>query len=142
MGSPGPIPARSDQRVRRNKPDVPIDKVTVIGGVSVPDLGLLDPHPLVVDFYLSLADSAQCRYYEPSDWQMARFCFHFCDVLLKSGRPSSQLLAAVNSMLTDLLVTEGARRRVRLEVERASQATGGDVLQVADLFRQRLAQGG
>lgn len=142
MGSRGPIPARSDQRVRRNKPDVPIDKVTVIGGVSVPDLGLLDPHPLVVDFYLSLAESAQSRYYEASDWQMARFCFHFCDVLLKSGRPSSQLLAAVNSMLTDLLVTEGARRRVRLEIERASQATGGDVLQVADLFRQRLAQGG
>jgi hypothetical protein len=42
-------------------------------------------------------------------------------------------------MLTDLLVSEGSRRRVRLEVERSQ--SGGEVLDVADLFRQRLAQG-
>jgi hypothetical protein len=99
-----------------------------------------DPHPLVVDLYLSLADSAQARYYEPSDWQYARFALHFADVLLKSSRPSSQLLASVQSMMTELLFSEGARRRVRIEVER-SNPSGGDVLDVADLFRQRLAGG-
>ena len=41
-------------------------------------------------------------------------------------------------MLADLLVSEGARRRVRLEIERSESE--GDVLDVADLFRQRLAQ--
>jgi hypothetical protein len=44
-------------------------------------------------------------------------------------------------MLTDLLVSEGARRRVRLEVERSSESEGAAVLEVADLFRQRLSQG-
>ncbi len=137
---PGPIPTRSDKRIRRNKPDVPIEKVTALGAVRVPALGMDDPHPLVVDLYLSLADSAQARYYEPSDWQYARFALHFADVLLKSSRPSSQLLASVQSMMTELLFSEGARRRVRIEVER-SNPSGGDVLDVADLFRQRLAGG-
>jgi hypothetical protein len=138
VGVKGPIPKRSDQRVRRNK-DECLEKVEAIGVVRMPFLGLDNPHPLIVDLYLSLADSAQSRFYEPSDWQYARFALHFADVLLKQQRPSSQLLASVQTMLTDLLVSEGSRRRVRLEVERSQ--SGGEVLDVADLFRQRLAQG-
>lgn len=140
--SPGPIPKRSDERIRRNVPEVPIDKVTVIGTVKVPELGMDDPHPLVVDIYQSLAESGQSKYYEPSDWQYARLTLHFADSLLKSSRPSAQLLASVNQMLSNLLLSEGDRRRVRLEVER-NQGSGGDgkVLQVADMFRDRLRQG-
>lgn len=139
MGTRGPIPARSDQRVRRNKPDVPIDKVQAIGSVWIPDLDMPDAHPLVVELYLSLKESAQSRYYEASDWTYAKFALHFADNLLKAQRPSAQLLATVQTMLTDLLVSEGARRRVRLEVERSE--SHGTVLEVADLFRARLAQG-
>lgn len=139
MGTRGPIPKRSEERIRRNKLEVPIDKVPAIGPVDVPELGFIDPHPLVIDLYRSMSESAQAKYFEPSDWQYAKFTLHFADQLLKSPRPSSQLLAAVNSMLTDLLVSEGSRRRVRLEIERSE--SGGDVLDVADLFRQRLSQG-
>lgn len=140
MGVTGPVPKRSEQRIRRNKPDVPIEKVEAIGAVVVPDLGLVDPHPIVSDLYLAMKESGQSRFYEPSDWQYARFAFHFADLLLKSSRPSGQLLSTVQSMLTDLLLSEGARRRVRLEVERSVQS-GGEVLEVADLFRARLLQG-
>lgn len=139
MGTRGPIPKRSEERIRRNKLEVPIDKVPAIGPVDIPELGFIDPHPLVIDLYRSMSESAQAKYFEPSDWQYAKFTLHFADQLLKSPRPSSQLLAAVNSMLTDLLVSEGSRRRVRLEIERSE--SGGDVLDVADLFRQRLSQG-
>jgi hypothetical protein len=48
-------------------------------------------------------------------------------------------VAALFGQLTDLLITEGARRRVRLEVER--QQSGGEVLDVADMFRKRLSEG-
>lgn len=140
MGSRGPIPARSDQRVRRNKPDVPVEKVTVIGAVFAPELDMPDAHPLVHEIYLSLKESAQSRFYESSDWAFAKFTLHFADHLLKSHRPSGQMLATVQTMLGDLLVHEGARRRVRLEVER-SQGSGAEVLEVADLFRKRLAEG-
>lgn len=136
MGQKGPVPKRSTERIRRNKDDVEIDTIEVIGSVSTPDLGFDDPHPLIVDLYTSLSESAQSQYYEPSDWQFARFTLHFADQLVKSGRPSAQLLAAVNQSLTDLLVSEGSRRRVRLEVERSQNE--GTVLDVAEMFRQQM----
>lgn len=123
MGSRGPVPKRADQRIRCNKDEQPVETVTAAGAVEVPGLDFADPHPMIVDFYESLTNSAQAQFCEPSDWQFARFTLHFADQLVKSGRPSSQMLAAVNSALSDLLVSEGARRRVRLEVER-EQANG------------------
>jgi hypothetical protein len=49
------------------------------------------------------------------------------------------MLASVNSMLATLLVTEGDRRRVRLEVERSQE--GAKVLDIAEMFRKKLEQG-
>lgn len=146
MGTRGPVRKRDDQRVRRNKPEVPTETISVIGKVEVPDLDLQDyhgipAHPIVQDFYRSLADSAQSRFYEPSDWQLARVAMHFLNQQLYSGKPNGQLLTTVNQMLTGLLVSEGDRRRVQLEVERNQGAGDADVLDVADMFRQRL-QGG
>ena len=139
MGARGPVPARSDQRVRRNKPETPIDKVEVIGPVEVPELNFVDPHPLTVDLYASLSQSAQSRFYETSDYQMARAILHFFDIEVKKGKASAQMVQTIFSQLTDLLLTEGARRRVRLEVERDQSA--GQVIEVADMFRQRLMEG-
>lgn len=133
---PGPVPKRSEERIRRNKVD--IERVTAIGAVPIPVLGLDDPHPMVSDMYRSMRESAQSRFFEPSDWEFARFCMFFMDNLLKQGRPSSLMLQQVNAMLSSLLVTEGDRRRVRMEVERNKQ--GGDVIDVAEMFRQRLAR--
>lgn len=144
MGDFGPIPKRSDQLVRRNKPDTPIDKVTEIGPVRIPTLSLgvgVEVHPIIKDFWDSMKISAQNKFYEPSDWQHARVTLHFLNQLMLSDKPSSVMLAAVNQMLSLLLVTEGDRRRVRLEVERHLGGEDAKVLQVADLFRQRLAQG-
>lgn len=136
-GITGPIPKRSDERIRRNKVE-PVDKVTAIGTVVPPRLAVENPHQIVRDIYNSMKTSAQSKYYEDSDWAYANFTLVFCDHLLKSSRPSGQLLATVQSMLTELLLTEGARRRVRLEVERNTGQA--DVLDVAHLFRQRLLE--
>lgn len=136
MGDRGPVRKRSDQRVRRNKDAVETEKVTAIGAVPVPDLGFEDPHPIVRDLYNSLRHSAQSKYYEPSDWQYARTALHFLDGLLRSPKPNGQLLTTVNSMLTGLLVSEGDRRRVQLEIER-NQAEGV-VVDVAAMFAKQL----
>ncbi len=136
-----PLPKRSSERIRRNKLEVPIEKVSVIGAVSVPDLGIDDPHPITADLYQSLRESAQSRYFEPSDWAYARFCLVFADKLLKSQRPSGPVLATVHSMMGDLLVSEGSRRRFRVEVERTSAEDEAEVLDIASLFKLRLAQG-
>ena len=131
----GPVPKRDDERIRRNKPDVPTDIIEMIGSVEVPALGIDDPHPMVYDLYYSLQESGQAKYYEPSDWQFARFTMHFVNELLHQGRPSAMMLQQVNSMLSNLLLTEGDRRRVRLEVER--ETAEGKVIDVADMFRER-----
>lgn len=138
MGQRGPIPKRSDERIRRNKDDVPIETIDVIGPVVVPELGVQDPHPLVVDFYESLKDSAQSRFYEPSDWSYARLAMHVLNDALKQPRFSAIMLSSLTSMLSSLLVTEGDRRRVRLEVERDQKA--GQVVDAASMFRDRLSR--
>lgn len=140
MGARGPVPKRSDQRVRRNKAEVAVEKVESIGVVAVPELGFDDPHFLTVDLYRSLSESAQSRFYEPSDYQTARAVLFFMDQQFKTSRPSGQLLAALFSQLTDLLMTEGARRRVRLEVERAQ--AGGTVTDAAEFYKRRFAAEG
>lgn len=141
MGTRGPIPARSEERVRRNTTEYgEITTIASRGRVPVPQLGFEDPHPIVEALYRSLADSAQSDYYQASDWEYARFTLHFADQLLKSSRPSSQMLASVNTMLSSLLVSEGDRRRVRIEVERNQSGSGAEVVDVADLFRQRFEQ--
>lgn len=137
---PGPVPNRSDQRVRRNKPEIEIDSVEADGEVLMPDLGLDDPHPLVVDFWGALGESAQNRYYEASDWQYARLVMEFLNRMLKSDKPNSMIFSTVNSMLGDLLVSEGSRRKVRMEIERNNGKPNqdSDIASVSDIFRNRL----
>ncbi|UJW28673.1 hypothetical protein L3Q67_25750 [Saccharothrix sp. AJ9571] len=91
MGTRGSVPKRADQRIRRNKDEQPVETVTAAGAVDVPELGFPEPHPMIVDFDESLANSAQAQFYEPSDWQFACFTLHFADRLVKSGKPSSQM---------------------------------------------------
>lgn len=91
---------------------------------------------MIVDFWESLGDSAQSKFYEPSDWQFARFTLHFADQLVRSTRPSSQMLMAVNSSLTELLVSEGSRRRVRMEIER--EQAKAQVVDIATMFQERM----
>ena len=124
-GKTGPVPERSEDVIRRNERD-PITKIPVIGTVEVPELGITNAHPLVKELYESMAESGQSRYYEPSDWQYARMTMHFVNKLLKKSNPSAMMLTTVNQMLTALLLTEGDRRRVRIEVERSPVGPVGD----------------
>lgn len=131
----GPVPERTDQTVRHSEP---VDKVEVFGEVEVPELNLDNPHPLVVDLYESMKESAQARYYEPSDWQYARLTFHELNKMLYAEKTSAMLLTAINQMLTALILTEGDRRRVRIEVERKQGKPEGVVIDAAKQFKQWL----
>lgn len=138
MGSRGPVPKRSEERIRRNKEEVPIDKVTALGTVYAPLLNIEEPHYQTVSWYNSLIESAQSKYYEPSDWEYARILAHFLDRLLKNpnARGAAMMLTTLNTMMSNLLITEGDRRRVRLEVER--EGTGlADVVDIASVFADR-----
>lgn len=141
MGTRGPAPARSDERRRRNQPSTPTDKVEVAGEVEIPD-PLEEWHPTAVSWYRSLADSGQSRFYEPTDWQAAHFCAGLMSQALLDEKPNAQLVAQVRGLMTDLLVTEGARRRAGMEIMRrptegGRPQPGGSVTRMADR-RKRL----
>lgn len=136
MAGFGPVPKRSDERIRRNKPDMDITTIEVVGEAVQPDLGIENPHHIVADFWYSLGESAQTKYYEPSDWHYARFIMHFADGLIKNSRPSGQMLQVITSAFSDLLISEGARRRVRMEIERANSAE--EVIDITEEIKKRM----
>lgn len=100
-------------------------------------------HPLVRDWYRSLGESAQSTFYEPSDWATARILAELLDRGLRSGKVSASLIERWQAGATELLTTEGARRRVRLEIERPQEGTGEAGADVSDLaeYRARLNGG-
>lgn len=140
---PGPVPKRDEDRIRRNTPDIETDKVEIHGAVVVPPLNLpFDPHPMVQDFYDSLVISGQSKFYEPSDWEYARLVCFIMQNIVTSPRPSSEMFKALQTAMSNLLITEGDRRRLRLEISRSEKkAEVEDESQALIMeFRQRMAQ--
>lgn len=136
MGQRGPAPKRSDERIRRNKPEYEITKIEADGEVVQPELGFDDPHPITVEIWESMARSAQAQFYEPTDWAYAKFVLHHADGLLKSSRPSAQMFQGITSSFGDLLLSEGARRRVAMEIER--NKAQADVIDISKIFQERM----
>ncbi len=135
MGARGPVPKRSEERIRRNKSDVEVTRIEVDGEVVQPELGLENPHPIITDLWDSMGRSGQAKYYEPSDYEYARFILHFANGLIWAKRPSAQMFVGINSALSDLLVSEGARRRVQMEVDR--QKAKAEVVDLSEMFKER-----
>jgi hypothetical protein len=119
MGTRGPVPKRSSARAgHRTKAEQP-DKAVRRGPVNIPPVSA-DWHPRAQSWYRSLAESGQSDFYESSDWELAGFVAQLMTEVLEAAKPSSELVKAILSAMNDLGVTEGARRRMRIEVERMS----------------------
>lgn len=121
---PGPVPKRSDQRRRRNAPSIAITKVDG-AAASQPDLGL-EVSPIVEDWYGALALGPEAQFYTPAMWQRARIVAKVLDGVLTSGRPSSQMYAALQGDMKSLLVDAGELRRLGIEVQAADTAPVAD----------------
>jgi len=91
-------------------------------------------HPIAMEWYESLAESGQARYFEPSDWQAARVVAYEIGRMLNRREASGQLLSSVWSAMGDLLSTEAARRRVRMEIDRGLAAEDEDA-DVVELYK-------
>lgn len=124
-GSGGPVPKRSSQRRRANKPEVPIIHAPsgpVSAGVPSPSD---EWHPLAREWFTALGHSGQSQFFEASDWAQANVWAHLLSVELMKDKPSAMMIAAWSSGAAELLTTEGARRRVRIELERAVSSDPG-----------------
>ncbi|MGW7270823.1 phage terminase small subunit [Streptomyces sp. NPDC054864] len=114
----GPVPKRSDQRRRRNTSDGPALMKAEAGKDPVIPRASGDWHPIAKRWFQSLKDSGQAQFYEQSDWLTAVYVAEAMSRNLASTKFSAQLFQSVMSAMTDLLTTEGARRRARVELER------------------------
>lgn len=136
-GSGGPPPKRDAQRRRRNAPTVPTVTASSDGTVRGYDLEG-DHSPLAFRFWVALRQSGQTQFFEPSDWFTAELVVAAIDQFVAT--PSAALLASIQSLMTSLLVTEGDRRRLRVELERtAPEATPDAAVTALDDFRRRVA---
>lgn len=138
---PGPVPKQADERIRRNADVVPTEKIEAFGAVIVPPLNLpFEVHPMAQDFYKSLALSAYSKYYEPSDWEYARLATFIMHGIVSSGKPSSEMYKALQTAMSNLLVTEGDRRRLRIEIAREAEKPKVDdeMAKVVDMFQDRM----
>lgn len=146
MGARGPVGKRSEERMghRSKEEKDSVTKAPSGAPVDLPDLPDADPlwHPIAADWYLSLRESGQAAFYQPSDWAVARYAADLMSKVLMSERgPNGQLVAALNSVMSSLLTTEGDRRRARMELERRKPAPQGDA-KVTALDDYRSAFGG
>lgn len=156
MGERGPVPKRSTQRRRTNKGSKP--QIAPAAAAAVIPKPSSTWHRAALAWYRSLQDSGQSKFYEASDWAVAWLIAESISRDLKpqvvginelTGKPVRAMipmkgasLAAYLKAMNSLLVTEGDRRRARLELERGG-ADDGDTerpdVPSLDAYRTRFA---
>ena len=144
---PGPPPKKDAERRRRNKTPnngglsaipaevVNLDDLALSGDVEIPTADE-KWHPIAKQIYQAQRDSGQVLFMEPSDWAML---YLMCESisrdlkpqfvgLTEEGEPVMETIplkgASLNAYLkgfNDLLVAEGGRRKLRLELERKNR---------------------
>lgn len=143
-GSGGVPPKRTEERRRRNNEAGQMNTTRAPGArhVEVPAASP-DWHTVARDWYESLAASGQSRFYEPSDWMVAYYVAEAMTRNLKQNTKfSAVLFSSVMSAMTELMVTEGARRRLRLELERNPVTDEDEDASVTALAQYRSRLGG
>lgn len=168
MGGPrGPVPKRSTERRRRNKPDQPLSKLQLRGIVKAPP-AKKEWHSRAKALWRATKESGQALFYEPTDWQTLAYVCDLMTTLFRPGRlthkleniirqaladsedsltkeerlylewmlapprPSAQMVASMNSLMASLGLTEGDRRRMRLEIERLPEEEPAEVTSLDD----------
>lgn len=139
---PGPIPEREDNLARpRERKGSDIMSVTkgTLRETKIPRVSD-DWHPIAKRVWEGAKTSGQADYYQNSDWAML---YSLCDDLSyykKSGKRSSQMLASIMAGLTTLMLTEGDRRKARLELEAPDDGSGDAELIAIDGYKDMLKE--
>lgn len=138
VGVRGPVPKDPESRKRRNKPtlDQQLDSVAN-APVSMPVVLREDVerwknresnphwHDAAREMWDGLRLSRQSVFYEPSDWALA---WSLCEDLSEykwSERRNGQILTALMSGFSSLLVSAGDRRRLQVELTGGEDADSG-----------------
>lgn len=159
----GPVPKRTNQVRRANKPT--IDPIYGAAWPENPeghipeDYDLWEPeenwHPLAKKFYTDSLRSGQCYYYEASDYSVL---YLICESISRDLKPQvvgmdpetgelkrariplkGTSLNAYMKAMNDLLITEGSRRRVKVELVRGYENVEDPKVRNLQSLKDRLA---
>jgi hypothetical protein len=143
MGQRGPVPNRSEDLSRDRDSDRG-DRAPISRGQSRPAI-IPDPDPewhrVASMLWTAALASGQSDFYQSSDYA---YLYHVCDELSAykgaEGRRahSAMMFAALNQAMTVLLLTEGDRRRVRIELQDEDNSEDDAVVSQMDDYRQGL----
>lgn len=150
MGKRGPLPKRSDEpHSRGGGMDAPgkdgfIHTVSPAGNnVTIPEA---DPtwHPIARYVWNGMLESGARRFYESTDWALL---YSVCDDISyykRCERRSGQMLSSINAMLTSLLLSEGDRRRVGIELQKTAETPveSDGVASMRDFLARKIAEQG
>ena len=117
MGERGPIPKRSDERHRRNASERDVVSSPAAEGVQAPAADG-SWHPIAKRLWRAAKESGQSRFYEPSDWAVLYSLMDDLSYYKSGSKRSGQMLQTIMSSLSSLLLTEGDRRRLQIELAR------------------------
>lgn len=139
-----PMPKREAELARprsRKGGDTPTVTKGTLKPVKIPNADR-SWHPIARRFWDSLKTSGQADFYQDSDWA---FAYSLCDDLSFYKKPlvnrdgeeyvkrSPEMLKAIYTGMERLLVTEGDRRRVRIELhDPEPEQDDAAVLAIAD----------
>ncbi|MEU5403725.1 hypothetical protein ABZ348_31040 [Streptomyces sp. NPDC005963] len=136
---PGPVPNREADLARpRERKGSDVQPVTkgLARETKIPNADR-SWHPIAQRLWDGMKSSGQADFYQNSDWALA---YSLCEDLShykKSGKRSGQMLQTIYSAFERLLVAEGDRRRVRIELtEPAPENDSASVVAIADYKRE------
>lgn len=88
------------------------------------------PEQMTTDLWESLAVSGFHEHYTQADWQAALILMYSLDQMIKTmigkGELPAMKMIEMRAIMSDLLVVESSRRRLRLEVQRAKAEETGE----------------
>lgn len=140
MGQRGPVPNRSEDLSRDRDADRG-DRAPITKGKSRPAT-IPEPdkswHPIALMLWNAALESGQADFYESSDYAWLWNICEELDQYKRSTKRSSMMFAALNQAFEALLITEGARRRVRIELQDETDDEDDAVVTQMDDYRSGL----
>ncbi len=111
-------PAPQPQRRRRNKPTSHgAAQPTSVPAAPVQDreLGLEDPHTLIVSMWKNIQKSSEATFYSEADWARLRLELWNANEVMRNPRPTAW--QQVQRGLSDMLISPAAKRRAAIELK-------------------------
>lgn len=137
---PGPIPNRSEDLARpRERGQGEAAPAITHGELRPVTIPRADPewHKTARKIWDGMKSSGQAAYYQDSDWAVAYFLMGEISGYLESSKKSSMMLASIMQALTGLCLTEGERRRARIELDAPKEETNAQVTAI-DGYKKKL----